>query len=394
MSTEPVLPRRPAPYWYAIAAFALGALILYAYHLATGYTPDPVAFSIDIFGLDLDVYWYGVIITAGIALGTYVVASLAQERAVDSWLADVPAEVRREPLSALALSEDVASTLTRHGVTTVGELLLWWGAEPERLGLKARAREEVAEQMLAHNSIHPDWVQNPPWYQWSTNHVWTGLFWSLLLAIIGARLYHVFTPSPSNTLTTEDYLANPLQLINVRRGGLGIYGGIAGGALGLVLYTLRNRISALRWADLAVIGVSLGQFIGRWGNFINQELYGRPTDLPWAVTIERPLPSSGYEAFSRFHPAFLYESLWNLGVFLGLWLLDRRFRDRLLPGELMALYLISYGVGRTLLETVRLDSNIVTIAGLDVALPTATLVSLTVALVMVLWIVLRRVRSS
>ncbi|MDT8304496.1 MAG: prolipoprotein diacylglyceryl transferase, partial [Anaerolineae bacterium] len=359
----------------------------------TGYTPDPVAFALDFFGLDLDVYWYGVIITAGIALGAYVVASLAQERAVRTWLAEVPVAVRRQPLSRLSLSEDVEATLTGHGMTTVGELLLWWGAEPERLGLKAAAREQLAERMLAHTSIRPDWVHRPPWYQWSTNHVWSGLFWSLLLAVIGARLYHVLTPSPSNMLTTEDYFANPLQLINVRRGGLGIYGGIAGGALGLALYALRNRISALRWADLAVIGLSLGQFVGRWGNFVNQELYGRPTDLPWAVTIEQPLPGSGYEAFSRFHPAFLYESLWNLGVFLGLWFLNRRYRDQLFPGELMAAYLVAYAAGRMLLETVRLDSNMVTVAGLDVALPTATLVSLAVALVMILWVVFRRVRS-
>jgi phosphatidylglycerol---prolipoprotein diacylglyceryl transferase len=391
MSTQPHSARDIAPYWYFIAAFAGGALVLYAYHLATGFTPDPVAFSIP--ALNWDIYWYGIIITAGIALGTYVVASVASERAVAVWDTEVPADVRGEPLSALLLPDEVETSLAGHGISTLGDLLYWWGAEPERLGLNTEVAQVVAERLQAHKSVKPAWVERPPWYQWSTNHVWSGLFWTLILAIIGARLYHVLTPSPTNALTTADYFQNPLQLINVRRGGLGIYGGIAGGALGLGLYALRNRISALRWADLAVIGVSLGQFVGRWGNFVNQELYGRPTDAPWAVTItERRVP--GYEAYSRFHPAFLYESLWNLGVFLLLWSLERRYRARLLPGELMALYLIFYAIGRILLETVRLDSNVMVIAGLDVALPTAAVVSAIVVVVMVLWIALRRVRRT
>lgn len=389
---DPSAPRRRAPYWYVIAAFAVGALLLYAYHLATGFTPDPVAVSIP--ALNWDIYWYGVIITAGITLGTYVVASLAQERAITVWEREVPAALREQPLQALELSEDVEAELASHGVKTAGELLFWWGVEPERLGLKWDGREQVAERMLALEGIQPLWVEKPPWYRWSTNHVWSGLFWALLLAIIGARLYHVLTPSPSMGITPADYFRNPLQLINVRRGGLGIYGGIAGGALGLMLYTYRHRVSALRWADLAVVGVSLGQFIGRWGNFFNQELYGRPTDVPWAVTIAPEYRLSGYEGFSRFHPAFLYESLWNLLTFLVLYFLARRFRDRLRPGELMAGYLILYGVGRVLTDTVRLDSNTVTLAGFDLAIPTATLVSLVVAAAMALWVAARRLRRG
>lgn len=384
--------RRLEPYWYIIAAFLVGALALYVYHLATGFTPDRAALSIA--ALNWEIYWYGIIITAGIALGAYVVASLARERAVASWRAEVPAGLREEPLAAAGLPEELEVILTARNVTTIGELLLWWGIEPERLGLNAAGREQVAEHLLGHEAIRAGWIERPPWYQWSPNHVWTGLFWCLVLAVIGARLYHVLTPSPSTGITPADYFRNPLQLINVRRGGLGIYGALAGGSLGLALYTMRNRISALQWADLAVIGLSLGQFIGRWGNFVNQELYGRPTELPWAASIEPQFRLPGYEAFSRFHPAFLYESLWNLGVFLLLYYLARRYRPRLFPGDLMALYLILYGVGRTLLETVRLDSASVSIAGLEIALPIATLVSLLVALVMVAWLVLRRVRTG
>jgi phosphatidylglycerol:prolipoprotein diacylglycerol transferase len=134
-----------------------------------------------------------------------------------------------------------------------------------------------------------------------------------------------------------------------------------------------------------------GQFIGRWGNFVNQELYGRPSSLPWAVTIEPQYRLDGYENVSRFHPAFLYESLWNLLVFLVLYVLAVRYRPRLLAGDLMGIYLILYAIGRILLETVRLDSDLLTIGGVN--LPVASLVSLVVALAMAGWLALRRVRS-
>jgi phosphatidylglycerol:prolipoprotein diacylglycerol transferase len=386
---EGARPRSPRPYWILVILFAVGALSLYLYHLATGFTPDRVAFSIETFGLDI--YWYGIIITAGIALGAYVVAELAYERAVDTWHAEVPEALRQEPISSLSLAEALEAILDRNGIRTVGELLFWWGVERERLGLNAEGREEVATRLLAQRAISPGWVERPPWYQWAPGHVWSGLFWCLILAVVGARLYHVLTPSPSMGITHADYFRNPLQLINLRRGGLGIYGGLAGGALGLFLYTFRRRISPLRWADLGVVGVALGQFIGRWGNFVNQELYGRPSSLPWAVTIEPQYRLDGYENISRFHPAFLYESLWNLLVFLVLYVLATRYRPRLLAGDLMGIYLILYAIGRILLETVRLDSDMLTIGG--VTLPVASLVSLVVALVMAGWLALRRVRS-
>jgi phosphatidylglycerol:prolipoprotein diacylglycerol transferase len=381
--------RGPKPYWILVILFAVGALSLYLYHLATGFTPDRVAFSIETFGLDI--YWYGIIITAGIALGAYVVAELAFERAVEAWRAEVPDALRQEPIASLSLAEALEAALARNGIRTVGELLFWWGVERERLGLNGEGREEVATRLLAQRAIAPGWVERPPWYQWAPGHVWSGLFWCLILAVVGARLYHVLTPSPSMGITPADYFRNPLQLINLRRGGLGIYGGLAGGALGLFLYTFRRRISPLRWADLGVVGVALGQFIGRWGNFVNQELYGRPSSLPWAVTIEPQYRLDGYENVSRFHPAFLYESLWNLLVFLVLYVLAVRYRPRLLAGDLMGIYLILYAIGRILLETVRLDSDLLTIGG--VTLPVASLVSLVVALAMAGWLALRRVRS-
>jgi phosphatidylglycerol---prolipoprotein diacylglyceryl transferase len=134
----------------------------------------------------------------------------------------------------------------------------------------------------------------------------------------------------------------------------------------------------------------LGQAIGRWGNFFNQELYGRPTDLPWAVTIDPLYRLPGYNQFSHFHPAFLYESLWNFLTFVLLLTLFRRYRHRLLQGDLLALYLVLYAVGRSLLETVRLDSRTVTIGAIDFGLPVATAVSLLLAILMIAWMAWRR----
>jgi phosphatidylglycerol---prolipoprotein diacylglyceryl transferase len=139
-----------------------------------------------------------------------------------------------------------------------------------------------------------------------------------------------------------------------------------------------------------VVGLALGQAVGRWGNFFNQELYGRPTDLPWAITIDPIYRLPDYVQFEWFHPAFLYESLWSLMTFFVLYWLARRRSNRLLPGELMALYLIAYAIGRSLLELVRLDSRAVALFGLETGVAVATLVSLVIAFAAVAWILLRR----
>ena len=188
-----------------------------------------------------------------------------------------------------------------------------------------------------------------------------------------------------------DYFQHPYQLINIRAGGLGIFGGIAGGALGLYIYSRRAVIPMLPWADLAVIGLALGQAVGRWGNYFNQELYGRPSELPWAIQIDRPLPE--YAAFERFHPAFLYESIWSFLTFLLLYFLTKRYAEKFLPGEMTALYLILYAIGRSLLELTRLDSRTVSFGGLDTGMAIATLVSIIIAVLAVLFVAIRRARS-
>lgn len=385
---------RPAeiePYWYAVALFLLAALLLFLRHLATGRTPDRVAISID--ALDFNIYWYGILITGGILLGAYVVSRLARDRARDVLRATVPRELRRQPVKTLGLPAELRDHIQEQGVETLGALLLRWGFGPEELRLNDEGADLLRKRLHASAAVQEAWVDNPPWARWNPAHVWSGVIWALIFAVVGARLYHVFTPPPSmaelGIESPMDYFRHPLQLINLRAGGLGIYGGIAGGALGLLIYSYRQRISALGWADIGVVGVALGQFVGRWGNFFNQELYGRPTDLPWAIHIDPLYRLDGYTQFERFHPAFLYESLWNLLAFLILLTLARRYKDRLQTGDLTAAYLILYATGRSLLEQVRLDSATLGLFGLDVGMSIATAVSLLVAIVMGGWLLYR-----
>jgi phosphatidylglycerol:prolipoprotein diacylglycerol transferase len=184
--------------------------------------------------------------------------------------------------------------------------------------------------------------------------------WVLIAGIIGARLWHIFTPSPSlveQGITTEYYLTHPLDALNIRKGGLGIPGAVIGGGLVFFFYCRWKGQSFAKWADVVAPALPLGQAIGRWGNFINQELYGAPSDLPWAIFISTQNRLPEFAEFAYYHPIFLYESLWNLGsVFLLLWI-ARRFKDWLLPGDIFLMYLVSYPVIRILLDFIRLDAS-------------------------------------
>ncbi len=188
--------------------------------------------------------------------------------------------------------------------------------------------------------------------------VWDALIWVLIFGVVGARLYHVFTPSKSLLdagIDTRYYLTHPLQILMTWQGGLGMPGAIIGGVIGLYFFTRRNNVGFLFILDVAAPGVPLAQAIGRWGNFVNQELYGPPTDLPWGIYIRPENRLEGYENYSRFQPLFLYESLWNLATALFMiWLFNNR-RDRLQQGDFFLIYLILYPVGRFFLEFLRLD---------------------------------------
>ncbi len=192
----------------------------------------------------------------------------------------------------------------------------------------------------------------------SSEIVWDGLVWVLIGGIIGARIWHVLTPPASMVeagYTTMYYLTHPLDAINIRAGGLGIPGAVLGGLVALYIFTRRRKLIFAFWLDVVAPALALGQAIGRWGNFFNQELYGSPSELPWAIEIQPENRLPGYEDQATYHPLFLYESLWNFGIVILLLWLGRKYDDRLIDGDLFLVYLIAYPIGRFLLEFLRLD---------------------------------------
>ena len=175
--------------------------------------------------------------------------------------------------------------------------------------------------------------------------------WAVPFGIIGARLYHVATDWERYFGTGE----SPITALYVWRGGLGIWGGIALGAVGAYLGCRAKGIRFLPLADALAPGLLVAQAIGRWGNWFNQELYGRPTDLPWGLEIDRAHWPAGetFEPGTTFHPTFLYECLWNLAAFVLVIWLERRFR--LGYGRVMAVYVMAYTAGRGWIEYLRID---------------------------------------
>jgi phosphatidylglycerol:prolipoprotein diacylglycerol transferase len=175
------------------------------------------------------------------------------------------------------------------------------------------------------------------------------LFLVIPLGFIGARIYHVVT---DYGLYADDPIPGVFEVWN---GGLGIYGAVAGGFLGLLLFVWYRGVSPLVLADAAAPGVVLGQAIGRWGNYFNQELFGRPSDLPWAIRIAPENRPAEFAEAEAFHPTFLYEALWDVLVCLALLWIARRFANRLRDGDVMLLYVSLYSVGRFFVETLRVD---------------------------------------
>ena len=180
---------------------------------------------------------------------------------------------------------------------------------------------------------------------------------------LGSRLWHVFTPPLSSVqlgLTTGHYLSNPLDILAFWVGGFGIPGAIIGGLIALWLTARKDGLQFWELADILAPSVLLAQSIGRLGNYFNQELYGLPTDLPWAIFIQPDHRLSGYEQFEFYHPLFAYEALSTLGgVILLLWLSRGRFAEQLKTGDLFLVYLAYYSLVRFLLEALRLDVAIV-----------------------------------
>ncbi len=175
--------------------------------------------------------------------------------------------------------------------------------------------------------------------------------WVVFLSIAGARLYYVM-------LEWDRFQDDLPGALNLRGGGLSIHGGIIVGIVTVVALCRMYDQPTRLWMDVIVPGVALGQAIGRWGNWANQEAFGKPTGLPWAVTIDPGRRPTGYEQFATFHPTFLYESLFNLvNAAVLSWLVLRGPRlDWLRSGDVAAVYLIAYGVARFIIEQMRTDS--------------------------------------
>lgn len=234
---------------------------------------DPVAFTIPI-GEGFPIFWYGIIVTLGIAVGA------------------------------------------------------WWGAR------EIRIRNQNVDEFL------------------------NGLILVIFSGYLFARLTYVILEVLGGR---GDQFSNLLDVINIRSGGINILGGFIGAAIVGYLYLRWRRLPFWQYADAAGPALLLAQAIGRFGNFINQELYGPPTTLPWGVLIDAQhrLPQfsdlSQYPLDTRFHPTYFYESLWLFLGFAVLAFLNGRYRDVWRPGTLFGLFLIWWGGGRALLEFLRPD---------------------------------------
>ena len=171
--------------------------------------------------------------------------------------------------------------------------------------------------------------------------------WAIPAGFVGARLYHVITD-------WHRFDDRPLDIVKVWEGGLGIPGGILAGVLTGVVVARQRGYDVPRMLDAVAPALPLAQAVGRLGNWFNQELFGRPTDLPWGLEIDPEHRPAGYEAIETFHPTFLYEALWNIGLAVFLIVLGRVRPMR--PGQLFVLYVLGYGLGRLWVEALRIDT--------------------------------------
>ena len=203
--------------------------------------------------------------------------------------------------------------------------------------------------------------------------------WAILAGLIGARAYEVI-------FNWDYYGEYPAKIIAVWEGGLAIHGGLIAGPLVGAFLAYRWRLPVLRGLDVAAPSIAIGQAIGRWGNFFNEEAFGRPTDLPWKLYISPPHRPPGFTQYEFFHPTFLYESLWDFAIFLVLVLV---LRNRVLtrPGLLFFAYVGLYSVGRFVIEGLRLDSFWV--GGIRVP-QAASVVGVAIAIAGIMWISTRR----
>ena len=174
--------------------------------------------------------------------------------------------------------------------------------------------------------------------------------WAVVAGFLGARAGYVITHS-------GDFIARPWAVLYIWEGGIALYGGLTVGAITAVILLRKWRGDVFAFGDAVAVGLPLAQAIGRWGNYFNQELFGTPSTLPWAVQIDpRFAEAAGFPGYTTFHPTFLYESLWNIFLTAGIILL-LEWKGKLAKGASIAMYLIIYGTGRFLLELMRTDTT-------------------------------------
>lgn len=176
------------------------------------------------------------------------------------------------------------------------------------------------------------------------------IMWAVPFGLVGARIYHVITDA-------ELYFGegkHPIDALKIWHGGLGIWGAVGFGCLGAWIACRRHKVPFLAVADVMAPGIALAQVVGRFGNYFNQELFGRPTNHWWGLEIDPGHRPDGFADFGTFHPTFLYEAIWNLGVIALVILLDRRFK--LGHGRAFALYVAGYTAGRAWIENLRIDT--------------------------------------
>lgn len=214
--------------------------------------------------------------------------------------------------------------------------------------------------------------------------VWDMFPWLIIGGIIGARLWHILTPPASMVeqgITTWYYLTHPLDALSIWKGGLGIPGAVIGGAIALWIYTRKRKMSFGMWADFAAPGLALAQAVGRLGNYVNQEVYGAPTDLPWAITIDRAHRLPEYIEQATYHPLFAYELIYNLINMAVLLWISRKFAGRLRDGDIFHAYLVIYPFGRFFLEFLRLDPS--PVAGININQTIMAIIAVAAAAVLI-----------
>ncbi|NSW54345.1 MAG: prolipoprotein diacylglyceryl transferase [Anaerolineae bacterium] len=197
--------------------------------------------------------------------------------------------------------------------------------------------------------------EDPEW-------IWDMLLWLVIGGVIGARLWYVLNAILGGN---RYYLENPLQIINIPQGGLHYYGAMIGGAIALIIYTRIRKLDVWLFIDSVAPSLLIGQALARPANFINQELYGQPTTLPWGIPIDAahrlPIYSNMtlFPDSTRFHPTFAYEMLWNfITGGLLLWAMHK-FSKKVKPGAVFAAWLVLAGIGRTIIETWRPDQPVI-----------------------------------